>query len=138
MLIEPVSGPKPYPLRTAADAVAVVRRARAAGAANVGFLCDLYHLASNGDDIDAAIAAHADVVAHVQIADAPGRGEPGSGELDLDRYLTALADRGYRGWVGLEYKPTGDDRGEPGLAAPASAAAAAADRRHGSERRRRS
>src|SRR6266849_8545432 len=86
VLIEPVSGPKPYPLRTADDAVAVVRRARAAGAANVGFLCDLYHLASNGDDIDAAIAAYADYVAHVQIADAPGRGEPGSGRLDLVRY----------------------------------------------------
>jgi len=107
VLIEPVSGPKPYPLRTAADAVAVVRRARAAGAANVGFLCDLYHLASNGDDIDAAIAAYAGYVAHVQIADAPGRGEPGSGQLDLDRYLAALAGRGYRGWVSLEYKPTG-------------------------------
>jgi hydroxypyruvate isomerase len=107
VFIEPVSGPKPYPLRTAADAVAVVRRARAAGAANVGFLCDLYHLASNGDDIDAAIAAYAEFVAHVQIADAPGRGEPGSGRLDLDRYLAALAGRGYRGWVSLEYKPTG-------------------------------
>ena len=107
VLIEPVSGPKPYPLRTAGDAVAVVQRARAAAAANVGFLCDLYHLASNGDDVDAAIAAHADVTAHVQIADAPGRGEPGSGELDLDRYLAALEDHGYRGWVSLEYKPTG-------------------------------
>jgi hydroxypyruvate isomerase len=107
VLIEPVSGPKPYPLRTAADAVAVVQRARAAGAANVGFLCDLYHLASNGDDIDEAIAAHADVVSHVQIADVPGRGEPGSGQLDLDRYLVALEDHGYRGWVSLEYKPTG-------------------------------
>jgi hydroxypyruvate isomerase len=106
VLIEPVSGPKPYPLRTADDAVAVAQRARAAGAANVGFLCDLYHLASNGDDIDAAIAAHADLIAHVQIADVPGRGEPGSGELDLDRYLSALEDHGYRGWVSLEYKPT--------------------------------
>jgi hydroxypyruvate isomerase len=106
VLIEAVSGPKPYPLRTADDAVAVVRRARAAGAANVGFLCDLYHLASNGDDLDAAIAAHTDVIAHVQIADAPGRGEPGSGQLDLDRYLSALEDHGYRGWVSLEYKPT--------------------------------
>jgi hydroxypyruvate isomerase len=106
VLIEPVSGPKPYPLRTADDAVAVVSRARAAGAANVGFLCDLYHLASNSDDLDAAIAAHTDVTAHVQIADAPGRGEPGSGQLDLDRYLTELASRGYCGWVSLEYKPT--------------------------------
>ena len=54
----------------------------------------------------AAIAAHTDVTAHVQIADAPGRGEPGSGRLDLDRYLSALEDHGYRGWVSLEYKPT--------------------------------
>ena len=122
VLIEPVSGPKPYPLRTADDAVAVVQRARAAGAANVGFLCDLYHLASNGDDVDAAIAAYADVTAHVQIADAPGRGEPGSGQLDLDRYLTALEDHGYRGWVSLEYKPTSTTEASlawlPGSAAP--------------------
>ena len=106
VLIEAVSGPKPYPLRTADDAVSVVQRARAAGAPNVGFLFDVYHLASNDDDVDAAIAAHAGVTAHVQIADAPGRGEPGSGALDLDRYLAALEDHGYRGWVGLEYKPT--------------------------------
>ena len=107
VLIEPVSGPKPYPLRTAGDAVAVVKRARAAGAPNVGFLCDLYHLASNGDDLDAAIAAHTAVTAHVQIADAPGRGEPGSGRLGLDRYLADLEGNGYSGWVSLEYKPTG-------------------------------
>ena len=76
--------PKPYPLRTADDAVGVVDRVRATGTANVGFLCDLFHLANNGDDVDAAIARHADRVAHVQIADAPGRGEPGSGDLPLD------------------------------------------------------
>ena len=84
----------------------VMSGAGAAGAANVVFLCDVYHLASNGDDLDAAIAAHSDVIGHVQIADAPGRGEPGSGQLDLDRYLRALQDRGYQGWVSLEYKPT--------------------------------
>jgi hydroxypyruvate isomerase len=109
VLIEPVSGPKPYPLRTAGQAVAVVDRVRAAGAGNVGFLCDLYHLATNGDDVDAAIDRYADRVAHVQIADAPGRGEPGTGTLDLDRWLDALEAKGYRGRVGLEYKPsTGD------------------------------
>jgi hydroxypyruvate isomerase len=106
ILIEPVSGPKPYPLRTADQAVAVVDAARTAGAANVGFLCDLYHLASNGDDVSAAIARHAVKIAHVQIADAPGRGEPGSGDLDLDGHLAALRDHGYDGWVSLEYKPT--------------------------------
>jgi hydroxypyruvate isomerase len=106
VLVEPVSGPKPYPLRTADDAVAVVDRVRATGVTNVGFLCDLFHLANNGDDVDAAIARYADRVAHVQIADAPGRGEPGSGDLPLDRWLSALQGAGYDGWVGLEYKPT--------------------------------
>jgi hydroxypyruvate isomerase len=111
VLVEPVSGPKPYPLRTAADAVAVVDAVRADGHANVGFLLDLFHLANNGDDPAAAITAHADLVAHVQIADWPGRGEPGSGTLDLDGLLQSVADTGYSGWVGLEYKPitTTDD-----------------------------
>ena len=103
VLVEAVSGPKPYPLRTAADAVAVVDRV---GAANVGFLCDIYHLATNGDDMTGAIQAHADRIAHVQIADAPGRGEPGTGTLDIAGYLAALDTAGYRGYVGLEYRPT--------------------------------
>ncbi|MDQ3155710.1 MAG: TIM barrel protein [Actinomycetota bacterium] len=106
VLVESVSGPKPYPLRTAADSVAVVNDVRHDGHANIGFLCDLFHLANNGDDVTAAIAAHADVTAHVQIADWPGRGEPGTGELRLDELLGDLAGRGYDGWVGLEYKPT--------------------------------
>ncbi len=106
VLVEPVSGPKPYPLRTAADAVGVVDRVQAAGAANVGFLCDLFHLANNGDDVDAALAAYAGRTAHVQVADAPGRGEPGSGDLPLDRWLAELERAGYAGYVGLEYKPT--------------------------------
>ncbi|MEJ7635236.1 MAG: TIM barrel protein [Aeromicrobium sp.] len=106
ILVESVSGPKPYPLRTAADSVAVVEAVRADGHANIGFLCDLFHLANNGDPVAEAIAAHADVTAHVQIADWPGRGEPGAGELDLDGLLADLAARGYDGWVGLEYKPT--------------------------------
>jgi hydroxypyruvate isomerase len=106
VLVEPVSGPKPYPLRTAADAAAVVQGVRDEGPANVAFLCDLFHLANNGDDVTAAIATYTDITAHVQIADCPGRGEPGSGALDIDGLLADLAARGYDGWVGLEYKPT--------------------------------
>jgi hydroxypyruvate isomerase len=106
VLIESVSGPKPYPLRTAADSIAVIERVRSAGHDSMGFLCDLFHLAANGDDLDAAIEKYADDVRHVQIADAPGRGEPGSGELQIDGYLTALETAGYDGWVGLEYKPS--------------------------------
>lgn len=108
VLLEPVSGPKPYPLRTAADAVAVADRvARESGAENVRLLADLYHLSVNGDDLDAAISRYATRTGHVQIADAPGRHEPGTGGLDLDRYLAALEKAGYGGRVGLEYIPSG-------------------------------
>jgi hydroxypyruvate isomerase len=107
VLVEPVSGAPRYPLRTAADVVGVIDRvAGETGVDNLGLLCDLYHLATNGDDLDRAIATYADRVAHVQIADAPGRHEPGTGTLDLGRYLGALAAAGYRGWVGLEYVPS--------------------------------
>jgi hydroxypyruvate isomerase len=106
ILIEPISGPKPYPLRTAADVAAALGRVRAGGHDNVGFLCDLYHLAANGEDLDAVIDQYAAGIAHVQIADAPGRGEPGTGTLDIDAYLARIEAAGYRGWVGLEYKPT--------------------------------
>ena len=44
---------------------------------------------------------------HVQIADAPGRNEPGTGSLPLLQQLTDLKAAGYDGWVGLEYKPSG-------------------------------
>ena len=108
VLVEPVSGAPRYPLLTAADAIGVIDRvAEETGVTNLGFLCDLYHLAVNGDDVDRVIDTYGRRVAHVQIADAPGRNEPGTGELDLDRYLGELAAAGYDGWVGLEYKPSG-------------------------------
>ena len=103
VLVEPVSGTPSYPLKTAADALAVIDRV---GAGNVGLLADLYHLAVNGDDVNKVIADSTDWVAHVQIADAPGRNEPGTGTLPLDQQLTALEANGYSGWVGLEYKPS--------------------------------
>ena len=108
VLIEPVSGAPRYPLRTAADAVAVIDRVAAqTGVANLGLLCDLYHLATNGDDLDRAIATYGDRIAHVQVADAPGRHEPGTGTLDVGRHLGQLAAAGYAGWVGLEYQAIG-------------------------------
>ncbi len=107
VLIEPVSGADRYPLLTAAQAIAVIDRVAAeTGQRNLGLLADLYHLAVNGDDVDAAIAQFASRAAHVQIADAPGRNEPGTGNLPLQRQLDALQDAGYAGWVGLEYKPS--------------------------------
>ncbi len=102
VLLEPVSGSPRYPLLTAADVLAVLDRV---ALPNTGLLADLYHLAVNGDDVDAVLSTHADRIAHVQVADAPGRGEPGTGELPLTRQLGALADADYAGWVALEYRP---------------------------------
>ncbi len=108
VLVEPVSGAPRYPLLTAADVIGVLDRVeRESGATNVKFLCDLYHLATNGDDIGAVITAHAARVGHVQIADSPGRNEPGTGTLDIAGHLAALSGAGYAGYVGLEYKPRG-------------------------------
>ncbi|BDH56421.1 hydroxypyruvate isomerase family protein [Tsukamurella sp. PLM1] len=110
VLIEPVSGAPLYPLKTANDAVAVIDRVRAEhGVDSLRLLADLYHLQVNGDDVAAAIDAHAGVIGHVQIADDPGRGEPGTGTLDIDGHLAHLAAVGYRGYVGLEYKQSQPD-----------------------------
>ena len=104
ILVEPVSGAESYPLLTAADALAVVGRVQERGASNIGLLADFYHLAVNGDDVAAVIAEHAAEFAHVQIADAPGRGAPGSGTLPLTDWIGAAEAGGYAGWIGLEYK----------------------------------
>lgn len=106
ILVEPVSGAENYPLKTAQDVREVCQSARREGALNVGFLCDLYHLAVNGDDVRNVAKTMGAEAAHVQIADAPGRGEPGTGDLPLQELLDMLAAGGYDGWVALEYKPT--------------------------------
>ncbi|MHA6782200.1 hydroxypyruvate isomerase family protein [Pseudonocardia saturnea] len=100
VVLEPLSGAPRYPLRTVADALAVLDRVP-----GLALLADLYHLAVNGDDLD-GLTAHVARIGHVQIADAPGRHEPGTGSLDLRRHLAALDDAGYAGHVGLEYAPT--------------------------------
>jgi hydroxypyruvate isomerase len=95
-----------YPLVSAAAGIAVVDKVNAAtGLGNTRFLMDLYHLAMNGEDLPRVIAAYADRTGHVQIADSPGRGAPGTGSLPLEELLDQLAEAGYAGWVGLEYKP---------------------------------
>ncbi|MGN6203296.1 hydroxypyruvate isomerase family protein [Humibacter sp.] len=110
VLLEPVSGTPSYPLKTAADAVAVIERVRAEhGVDNIRLLADFYHLAVNGDDVDAVIAAHGAGFGHIQIADAPGRGEPGTGELPLSRWIDDARACGYDGYIGLEYKATQPD-----------------------------
>jgi hydroxypyruvate isomerase len=95
-----------YPLVSAPAAVGVVERVnQASGLGNARFLMDLYHLAVNGEDLPSVIDRYAPVTGHVQIADSPGRGAPGTGTLPLSDLLGLVRKAGYEGWVGLEYKP---------------------------------
>jgi hydroxypyruvate isomerase len=73
----------------------------------LGLLLDVYHVARGGGDPQREIARFGALIGHVQIADFPGRGQPGSGELELWRILERLDASGYRGAVGLEYVPLG-------------------------------
>jgi hydroxypyruvate isomerase len=91
-----------FPLDSAAKALAVVEKV---GAPNIGFLADLYHLAKMGEDVADVLSRHRGSILHVQVADPPGRGAPGTGALELEPLLHQLADQGYGGWVGLEYLP---------------------------------
>ncbi|MEU5658556.1 TIM barrel protein [Streptomyces sp. NPDC047737] len=95
-----------YPLVSAPAGIEVVDRVNeATGLGNAAFLLDLYHLSMNGEDLSQVIKAYAAKTGHVQIADNPGRGAPGTGGLPLERLLDELTEAGYDGWVGLEYKP---------------------------------
>lgn len=109
VLLEPVSGAERYPLLTAADALSVIDRVReAAGVHNIKLLADFYHLAVNGDDVAAVIETHAPAFGHIQIADSPGRGAPGTGELPLQAWIDRSIELGYSGPIGLEYKQSAD------------------------------
>jgi hydroxypyruvate isomerase len=72
----------------------------------VGLQCDLYHTAMMKDDPAAILRSLRPVIRHVQFADAPGRGEPGSGDLDFPPLFKLLDELGYEGWVSAEYRPS--------------------------------
>ncbi|MWA14472.1 TIM barrel protein [Streptomyces sp. BA2] len=107
LLIEALNKPESprCPIVSADAAIAVVDKVNAAtGLGNAKFLMDLYHLSMNGEDLPAVIDQYVAQTAHVQIADNPGRGAPGTGSLPLEELLDQLRKAGYEGYVGLEYK----------------------------------
>jgi hydroxypyruvate isomerase len=96
-----------YGLNTSADVVDFLDRARGAGVdARVSF--DIYHVVMGGEDPLAFLDAHADRIGHVQVADVPGRHEPGTGTVDFGPILEAIERSGYAGWIGFEYLPSVD------------------------------
>ena len=68
---------------------------------------DIYHAQMMGERPDEFIARYADKIGHIQFADSPGRGQPGTGQIDFERVFSAIESSVYSGWVGAEYKPVG-------------------------------
>ncbi|NOT69738.1 MAG: hydroxypyruvate isomerase [Hyphomicrobium sp.] len=76
-----------------------------AGSPNLFVQYDAYHMHIMEGDALATISRALGLIRHVQIADSPGRHEPGTGEIDYPALLKHLDALGYDGWVGAEYKP---------------------------------
>jgi hydroxypyruvate isomerase len=87
---------------------------KAVGSDNLFVQYDIYHMQIMEGDLAPTIERNLKLIAHMQLADTPGRHEPGTGEINYP-FLLGFIDRiGYRGWIGCEYKPAGTT--EAGLA----------------------
>ena len=105
LVLEPVNVRVDHPgalLDRTAEAVYV---AKGVASPHFGVLYDLYHSTVEGEDVVAELSNAGDLIKYVQIADAPGRGEPGTGEIDWSTRLADLRRSGYDGPIGLEYYP---------------------------------
>jgi hydroxypyruvate isomerase len=78
----------------------------ATGRTGIKIILDLYHSHMMGEDPIAFLRDHHDAIAHVQLADYPGRHEPGTGKLDFNAVFSALDAVKFQGSIGLEYIPT--------------------------------
>ncbi len=79
----------------------------AAGHPATGLQLDQYHVSMVGGDLLAAVDRYAPLIGHVQIGDAPGRHQPGTGQAPIIPFLRKLDECGYTGYAGLEYVPQG-------------------------------
>jgi hydroxypyruvate isomerase len=85
--------------RQAVDIIAAV------GSRNLFLQFDMYHMHMMGEDLARTIHDHLPLVGHMQLADAPGRHEPGTGEIGYPSLFELIDRAGYTGWIGCEYNP---------------------------------
>lgn len=98
-----------YPLHTLAATQRILAAVRHyADLDNLGLLFDVYHLHRMNHHVVDAVGQAGQLTAHVQLADDPGRGRPGTGTIKFAEVLDALRITGYAGYIGLEYTPSAD------------------------------
>ena len=106
LLVEPINtvDMPGYAVDTLEKGAALVE---SVGDPSVRLQLDQYHVAMAGGDAIDGLRRYFGLVDHVQVADVPGRGQPGTGEQPIPTFLEELDHLDYRGVVGLEYKPRG-------------------------------
>jgi hydroxypyruvate isomerase len=107
LVIEPLN-PRDAPgylLATQEQGAAIVA---ATGYDRLGLQFDVYHCQTAQGDVSRRLEALMPVIDHMQLADVPGRHEPGTGEIGWDYLFRRIDELGYAGWIGCEYNPAGD------------------------------
>jgi hydroxypyruvate isomerase len=89
-----------------------------AGVPNLKFQYDIYHMQIMEGDLAPTIERNLDKIGHMQLADTPGRHEPGTGEINYPFLLQHIDKVGYQGWIGCEYRPAGKTEAGMGWAKP--------------------
>jgi hydroxypyruvate isomerase len=74
---------------------------------NVYIQYDIYHMQIMEGNLTKTIGQNIERIAHMQLADVPGRHEPGTGEINYEFLFRAIDEMGYKGWIGCEYNPLG-------------------------------
>ena len=105
LLIEPINTTVDMPgfyLSTTAQALDILK---AVGSDNLAIQYDIYHMQIMEGDLARTLQNNLSSIKHIQMADTPGRNEPGTGEINYP-FLFSFLDRiGYQGWIGCEYRP---------------------------------
>ena len=89
-------------LQTTSQALGIVAEV---GSENLKLQYDIYHMQIMEGDLTPTIEANLSMIQHMQLADNPGRNEPGTGEINYPFLFDAIDMMGYDGWIGCEYKP---------------------------------
>jgi hydroxypyruvate isomerase len=92
-------------LNTTDQAAAIIA---AIGPEKLGLQFDLYHCQITEGDVVKRVEKHLALIAHMQVADTPGRHEPGTGEVNWPFVFKTIDALGFRGWIGCEYRPAGE------------------------------
>ena len=105
LLLEPINtiDIPGYWLNRTSDAISIIREVNQE---NLLLQYDIYHMQIMEGNLAKTIEDNINTIGHFQLADNPGRNEPGTGEINYDYLLEYIDNLGYEGWIGCEYKPS--------------------------------